>query len=76
MTLEEFSELVADIYDAALDPSLWDQALQKIVTAASGHSASLIVYDRQRRRLPHGIGVNLDPAQIRKYFDYYGRLVI
>jgi DNA-binding CsgD family transcriptional regulator len=73
-TLEEFSELVADINDAALDPSLWDQALKRITAAAGGRCTGLIVSDRQRRRPPQLICDNLDPAQIRKYDEYYGRL--
>jgi len=29
-TLEEFSDLVGDIYDAALDPALWDKTLRRV----------------------------------------------
>jgi hypothetical protein len=44
-TLEQFSELVGEIYDAALDPSLWEQALKRIATAAGDSVGALIVYD-------------------------------
>jgi hypothetical protein len=64
-TLEEFSDLVAAIYDAGLDPSLWEQALKQITTAAGGSAGSLVVYDRQRRRHPQVFASNIDPVQNR-----------
>jgi DNA-binding CsgD family transcriptional regulator len=73
-TLEEFSDLVAAIYNAALDPSLWEQTLKQITTVAGGNSGALVVYDRQRGRLPQMFASNIDPVQTRKYVEYYCRL--
>jgi hypothetical protein len=73
-TLEEFSELVAAIYDAGLDPSLWEQTLKRIATAAGGSAGSLIVYDRQGGRQPKAFATGIDPVQTRKFNEYYGRL--
>jgi DNA-binding CsgD family transcriptional regulator len=73
-TLEEFSELVAAIYDAGLDSSLWEQTLKQIATAAGGSSGSLVVYDRQRGRRPQSFATDIDPVQTRKFNEYYGQL--
>jgi DNA-binding CsgD family transcriptional regulator len=73
-TLEEFSDLVAAIYDAGLDPSLWEQTLKQITTVAGGSSGTLVVYDRQRGRRAQMFASNIDPVQTRKFNEYYGRL--
>jgi len=73
-TLDQFSGLVADIYDAALDPSLWDQTLKRVFSAAGGNNAALVLYDRHKRRPPQIIAAPpFEPAQIRKYDEYYGQ---
>lgn len=73
-TLEQFSALVADIYDAALDPSLWEQTLQRVFSAAGGNAGTLFVFDRRRGRWQHFTNGNLDPEEGRKYDEYYGRI--
>lgn len=73
-TLEQFSELVGDIYDAAVDPSLWEQALKRVCSAAGANAAGLMVLDRRRGRRQRLTSADLDPEQIRKYDDYYERL--
>jgi DNA-binding CsgD family transcriptional regulator len=72
-TLEQFSGLVADIYDAALDPALWNRTLKHIFSVAGGNNAALVVYDRERRRRPQIIAANFDPAESRSYDEYYGQ---
>ncbi len=73
-TLEEFSALIAAIYDAALDPALWEQTLKRIAAAAGGSDGALRVHDRQGRRPPHMFIPNLDLGQKRKYDEYYWRI--
>jgi DNA-binding CsgD family transcriptional regulator len=73
-TLDQFSNLVLDIYDAALDPGLWDQTLKRVFSLAGGNNAALVLYDREKRRSPHIIAANFDPVQKRKYDEYYSRL--
>jgi DNA-binding CsgD family transcriptional regulator len=70
-TLEQFSSLVADIYDAALDPTRWDQALRHVCSVTGGNNSSLVLYDQGKRRRPHIIAANFDPLQIRKYDEYF-----
>jgi DNA-binding CsgD family transcriptional regulator len=72
LSLDRFSTLVADIYEAAVDPSLWEQSLGRIAAATRGAMGALLVYDPRKRS--QFISVNLDPAQKRLYDDYYGRL--
>lgn len=73
-TLEQFAELVADVYDAALDPALWEKTLRQIAAAAGGEVGALCVNDRQRPPRSQFITVNLDPIPKRNYEEYYGRL--
>ena len=73
-TLEEFSDLVGDIYDAALDPALWDKTLRRVFSLAGGNNSALVVYDRNGRRRPHIIAANFDPTQKRKYDEYFSQI--
>lgn len=70
----KFSNLVSDIYDAALDPVLWDQTLKRVFCLAGGNNAALVVYDRDKRRRPHIIAASFDPVQKHKYNEYYSKL--
>src|ERR1700733_13729135 len=40
-----FSDLIGDIYETALDPSLWDSALEKCTRFVGGAAAALVVGD-------------------------------
>lgn len=73
-TLEEFSDLVGDIYEAALDPALWDKTLRRVFSLAGGNNSALVVYDRNGRRRPHIIAANFDPTQNRKYDEYFSQI--
>jgi DNA-binding CsgD family transcriptional regulator len=73
-TLDQFSNLVMDIYEAALEPLLWDQTLKRVFSVAGGNNAALVVYDQEKRRPPHIVAANFDPVQKRKYDEYYSRL--
>jgi hypothetical protein len=73
-TLEQYSQLVADIYDAALDPSLWEQALKRVFSTTGGSAGALLIVDHQRRHGRNIIAANFDTEQSRKYDGHYGRL--
>ncbi|MBY6240264.1 hypothetical protein [Methylosinus sp. Sm6] len=72
VSLDRFSALVADIYEAAIDPSLWERSLDGVAAACGGTMGALLVYDPRERS--QFVSVNLDPEQKRLYDDYYGRL--
>jgi len=48
--LIELSAVIGDIYDAAMDRALWQQALAGICTYVGGASAALLAYDRPTQR--------------------------
>jgi DNA-binding CsgD family transcriptional regulator len=73
-TLEEFSSLVADIYDAALDPAHWDQTLRHVCSVTGGHNSALVIYDRKKGRRPHIIAANFDPLQNARYDEYFSKI--
>jgi DNA-binding CsgD family transcriptional regulator len=71
--LEQVSTLIADIYDAALDPALWSLVLQRIGDFVGGTAAALYSKDTVRKtgNLFHTYGVEISFTQ--SYFDRYVR---
>jgi DNA-binding CsgD family transcriptional regulator len=72
---EALSALIADIYDAALDPSLWLGLLGNVARFVGGHSASLISKDATSRNgnIYYDDGV-IDRRYIQLYFERYVKL--
>lgn len=75
MELEEFSSIVGDIYDAALDSTLWPHALRKITDFVGGYSTSIFAKDVAARSacmfFQDGV---IAPEHIDLYFNYYVKL--
>jgi DNA-binding CsgD family transcriptional regulator len=69
--LIELSSVIADIYDAALDPMLWQQVLANICKFVGGSSATLFWHDSalQQSQVLHLF--NEDPHYTRLYFEKY-----
>lgn len=68
MAEEELLSLVGDIYEAALDPSLWHGAMEKLLAATDCQGATFCILDStESPRLPFLITVNFDPQLIREY---------
>lgn len=65
------SKLIGDIYDAALDPGLWTQALQGSCSYIGGFSAVLIWHDAatESAAILHSFNQNQDYLQL--YFEKY-----
>ena len=72
---EALSALIADIYDAALDPSLWLGLLGKVARFVGGHSASLIAKDATSKNgnMYYDDGV-IDRRYVQLYFERYVKL--
>ena len=72
---EVLSALIADIYDAALDPSLWLTLLGKVAQFVGAHSASLIAKDATSKHgnMYYDDGV-IDRRYIQLYFERYVKL--
>jgi len=72
MDVKDFSALVADVYDAALDPPLWRRVLKDICAfVRGGPAASLFWQDAVRRTGRTCYAWGGDPAYDRLYWDRY-----
>lgn len=70
--IEQLPLLIGDIYDAALDPSRWNDALSKVRDFVPGSTASLFWKDAASKT---GMAVyhagDIDPHHVQLYFDKY-----
>jgi len=72
---DNVSALIGEIYDAALDPSLWASALLKVRAFIGGSSATLFAKDAVRKSLNvYYEDGGLDPHYKQLYFDKYVQL--
>lgn len=67
----ELSKVIADIYDAAIDPALWQQALGSICNFVGGHSGALYWHDAATQRSQALYLFNEDPRYTKLYFEKY-----
>jgi DNA-binding CsgD family transcriptional regulator len=65
------SQLICEIYDAALDPILWKLALQHSCAFVGGDSAALFWHDAASERSAALHLYNDDPYYTQLYFDKY-----
>jgi DNA-binding NarL/FixJ family response regulator len=69
--LIELSTVIADIYDAAIDPALWRQALASVCAYVGGSSAVLFWHDAANER-SHALHLFNDiPEYTKLYFEKY-----
>jgi DNA-binding CsgD family transcriptional regulator len=66
---EQFSSLVGDIYDAALDPSQWDSVLTKCARFIGGSAAALFAKDAASKTGGVAYEVGIEPYYKQLYFD-------
>src|SRR5580704_17997430 len=76
--LQKLSELIGDVYDAALDQSLWEEVIARATDFIGGAGATLFSKDAtpQSGNLRYQLGklhyaVGVDPHYQRLYFDKY-----
>jgi DNA-binding CsgD family transcriptional regulator/PAS domain-containing protein len=69
--LIELSSVIADIYDAAIDPALWQRALASICAYISAPSAVLYWHDAATERSEALHLFNEVPEYTRLYFEKY-----
>ena len=69
--LIELSSLIADIYDATLDPALWQQTLANISAYVGGYSAVLFWHETATETAQALYSFNDDPEYTRLYFEKY-----
>ena len=68
------SELIGDIYDAALDPTLWTRALERSCAFVGGSSAALFWHDATTERSAVLHLFNEDPHYTQLYFGKHFRM--
>ncbi len=69
--LIELSTVIAEIYDAAINPSLWQQALAGICAYVGGQSGVLYWHDAAGQRSEAVYLFNEDPHFTKLYFEKY-----
>jgi DNA-binding CsgD family transcriptional regulator len=69
--LIELSAVIGDIYDAAIDPTLWRHALGSVCTFVGGYTAALFWHDSATRNAQALHLFNDDPKYTRLYFEKY-----
>lgn len=67
----EFSAVVGDIYDAAIDPALWQRALASVCAYVRGASAVLYWHDAATERSEVLHLFNEVPEYTKSYFEKY-----
>jgi DNA-binding NarL/FixJ family response regulator len=69
--LIELSAVIAEIYDAAIEPALWQQALASICRYVGGHSGVLFWHDAALQSSQALYFFNEDPKYTQLYFEKY-----
>jgi DNA-binding CsgD family transcriptional regulator/PAS domain-containing protein len=67
---QELSNLIALIYDAAVDFDLWAVAMARLADAVGANTAAVGIYDSSTQRLAH-VAARVDPEYQRRYLDYW-----
>jgi hypothetical protein len=71
LNIEEFNNLIHDIYDAALDQSCWPTVLIKLVKALNSNSGLIRTQDLQTNQVSLYITQGLDPTFAERYKQHY-----
>jgi DNA-binding CsgD family transcriptional regulator len=71
---QALSDLIASIYDCALDPTRWERTLLNVKDALDGHAAILNLTDVQRRRPLLIKTVGVDPRHLPMFFMHVTEL--
>src|SRR5438270_7074236 len=67
------STLVAALYDAAGDPSLWPVFLHQVALATQSTQAAILLHDMKQGEHSVSLQWGVDAAAIRSYGEYYGK---
>lgn len=70
----EISDLIGGIYDAALEPALWTNVLDRITKFVGGHAAALYFKDASSKTGFSTYDVGIEPYYVKMYFEKYVKL--
>src|SRR5439155_14112139 len=68
---EQVSELIGDVYDAALDPASWPKALEKTCGYVEGVASILLSQDSAQKSADVHVSWGDDPEYARSYQETY-----
>lgn len=68
---ELLSQLISDIYDAALDPALWNSVLEKSGAFTGGRAAGLVSKDAVSKAANVFYETGIEPKYVRSYVETY-----
>jgi DNA-binding CsgD family transcriptional regulator len=68
---QKLSDLIGEIYDAALDHSLWESVIEKAADFIGGSGAALFSKDPTARQGSVHYGTGIDPYYRQLYFEKY-----
>jgi DNA-binding CsgD family transcriptional regulator len=68
---QELSDLIGDIFDAALDQSLWEGVIERAACFVGGTGAALFSKDAAAQQVDVRYDVGIDPHYKQLYFDKY-----
>ncbi len=71
--LDQFSELINYIYDAALGMATWEEVLTELTAAFDGVTAAILVAKPGSNYILTTLNTGPDSEAIRNYNNYYGR---
>jgi len=71
---ERLSEIIGDIYDAALNPGLWGAAFDKVCEFVGGAIAFVLSQDNVRKLVRFYFASDHDPQYRQLYVDKYFRI--
>jgi DNA-binding CsgD family transcriptional regulator len=72
--VEQLSQLIGVIYDAALDPALWPEALERYAGFVGGAASALFMKDSVRKTHNNVFIWGYDPDYTRVYLEKYVQL--
>jgi DNA-binding CsgD family transcriptional regulator/PAS domain-containing protein len=68
-TVESFTSLIADVYDAALDPALWTDVLPRIGDFVGGHGGGIVSKDTVSKAGTPNYHFGVDPHYVQIYMQ-------
>lgn len=72
--LPDVARIIADTYDAALQPALWEDVLARIARLVNGHVSGLLVKDPIRKCVEAHCHAGGDPHYMKLYAETYSQL--
>ncbi len=72
--LPDVARIIADTYDAALQPALWEDVLARIASLVNGHVSGILVKDPIRKCVEAHCHAGGDPHYMKLYAETYSQL--